>query len=92
MATKSEFGYYRSVDGQSIYDVCMNTYHDLNLVYKLAKDNNFDNLNDYPIAGRLFKFTLALVKDDILSSSELYSTEAPVLVGSFDDSFDDSFD
>ena len=47
---------YISQDGQSIYDVCLNTYGTLNLLVKLITDNNFPNVDNYPVTRSAFQY------------------------------------
>ena len=50
-----------SVEMCTIYDVCLNTYGTLNYLVKLMVDNNFNGVNDYPIAGQIFVYDDTLV-------------------------------
>jgi hypothetical protein len=60
---------FTAISGQSIWDVCLNTYASLDLVSKLMKDNNFDNLNAKPLSGQSFLFDDTLIPDQNVTSS-----------------------
>lgn len=72
---------YSARNGQSIYDVCLNTYGSYDYLIKLLQDNSFPNLNTYPYTGQQFLYDDALVKDDSVFltttiNNVLYSTRA----------------
>jgi hypothetical protein len=52
---------FQAVDMSTIYDVCLNTYGNLDLLVKLMVDNNFEGVNSYPVAGQLFTYDDTLV-------------------------------
>ena len=95
---------YTALEGQSIYDVCLQTYGTLDLLYKLIQDNDIDNVNRVELKGIVFTFDTSLIYDKGLyinnqSTSTIYATRelmtpsnTPVINGSFDESFDDSFE
>lgn len=71
---------YTAQEGQSIYDVCANTYGDLNKLRKLITDNNIGSVNDQNLAKKVFKFDTSLIKDNLLfnvnnNSNVVYSTK-----------------
>lgn len=47
---------YISLDGQSIYDVCLNTYGTLNLLVKLMSDNAYPSVDNYPPSRSQFQY------------------------------------
>lgn len=59
---------YYSRDGQNIYDICLQVYQDLNMVYKLIQDNNWQDIDLYPVAGTPFVYTSSLSADTLFSS------------------------
>ncbi len=59
---------FYSRSNQTIYDVVLQTYGDLNLTYKLIEDSKFNNLNTYPIPTTLFKFNPQLIADSIFAN------------------------
>ena len=52
---------FKAVDMSTIYDVCLNTYGNLDYLVKLMVDNNFNGVNDYPVAGQVFVYDDTLV-------------------------------
>jgi hypothetical protein len=71
---------YTALEGQSIYDVCANTYGDLNKLRKLITDNNIGSVNDQNLARQVFKFDTSLIKDNSLfnvnnNSNVIYATK-----------------
>lgn len=69
-----------AVDGSTIWDVCLNTYGDLNLLGKLMDDNNFPGVETYPTAGQKFLFDETLVSNQqtfrrTALSGEKYATK-----------------
>lgn len=81
---------YRSLEGQSIYDVCLMTYGTLDLLYQLIKDNNYTNVNFVPAAGTVFTWEDTLVIDEkvFITNQTLgvsYSTSANSVGSSYYD-------
>lgn len=54
---------FNAINGQSMYDVCLNTYGTLDLMYKLLQDNNIDNIGITPASGQAFLYDDGLVID-----------------------------
>lgn len=52
---------FKAVDMSTIYDVCLNTYGNLDLLVKLMVDNNHPGVNEYPVAGQIFLYDDELV-------------------------------
>lgn len=52
---------YIAPEGCTLWDICLNTYGDPNLIVKLMKDNSIPNINAYPIKGQSFSFDDTLV-------------------------------
>lgn len=52
---------FRAVDMSTIYDVCLNTYGNLDFLVKLMTDNDFEGVNSYPVAGQIFLYDDTLV-------------------------------
>ncbi len=59
---------FSSIANQSVYDIVLQTYGDLNFTYKLIQDSNFSNLLIYPVIETLFKFNPTQVIDNIFSN------------------------
>jgi hypothetical protein len=55
---------YMTVEGQSLYDVCLNTYGSLDFLLKLLQDNGIPDINQYPHSGQIFSFDPALIVDE----------------------------
>lgn len=54
---------FTAVYGQSIFDVCLNCYGSLDLLYKLIQDSGIDSVNDTPRSGQKYTYDDALVVD-----------------------------
>ena len=54
---------YKAKGGQSIYDVCLQTYGDLKYLFKLMLDNGISNLNQSDVANIVFIFDPNLIVD-----------------------------
>lgn len=83
--------------GQSIFDICLNTYGTLDQLFKLMQDNDVDNINAIDFSQRKFNFDPTLIVDGAITTRNnneqiIYVTENDFRGGSFDDSFDMSFD
>jgi hypothetical protein len=71
---------YTAKEGQSIYDICANTYGDINKLRKLITDNNIGSINNQNLAQQVFKFDTSLIKDNSLfnvnnNSNVIYATK-----------------
>ena len=70
---------YTAKDGQSIYDVCLNTYGTLNLLFKLIKDNKISSTNEQRLAGKVFTFDTSLIIDNsifnVVNNAIVYATQ-----------------
>lgn len=91
--------------GQSLEDVCLNTYGSLDYFIKLCLDNNISTPDsDAEVAGKLFNYDDTLVINNFINVPSdgipvIYSTKqttpnsAPNNGGSFEEgSYDDSFE
>lgn len=54
---------FTAVYGQSIFDVCLNCYGSLDLLYKLIQDSNVDSVNEIPRSGQVYTYDDSLVVD-----------------------------
>jgi len=52
---------FQAVDMSTIYDVCLNTYGNLDYLVKLMVDNGHPGVNEYPAAGQVFSYDDELV-------------------------------
>lgn len=79
---------YIAVEGQSLYDVCLNTYGTLDLLRRLMDDSGVDNVNHLPFSGQVFLFDPELVVDQALQRSQVvtetrYATAVNKLGGNY---------
>ena len=54
-------------NGQSLYDLCLQTYGALDYLVKLATDNGFDDLNQYPSPGQQLNYDVLLVTNQAIT-------------------------
>lgn len=54
---------YSATNGQSNYDVALNTYGTLDLLVKLLMDSGVDNVDQTPVTGQQFIYDDELVGD-----------------------------
>ena len=54
---------FTAVYGQSIFDVCLNCYGSLDLLYKIIQDSGVDSVNDTPKSGQVYTYDDSLVVD-----------------------------
>lgn len=60
---------YYAIAGQSIYDVCLQTYGSLDYLYKLMEDNGVEGLDDVVLGGQAFTWDDSLVVDQQINSA-----------------------
>ena len=91
---------YVAKQGQSIFDICLQTYGDLNLIYKLIQDNGIESILTAGFSGMSFNYDASLISDNSIvtqniSSPYITDTNANMAgagEGSFNDDFSDDFD
>jgi hypothetical protein len=88
---------YYAVPGQSLYDICLNTYGTLDYIVKLILDNNISGLSYVPVSGQQFVYDTSLVYDQqITQLNYVYATSASDTVTNnstnFNNNFDENFD
>lgn len=71
---------FTAIEGQSLWDVCLNTYGSFDNIIKLLQDNNVDNINVSPISGQVFNWDETLVQDQAVNqrssnSKIIYATK-----------------
>jgi hypothetical protein len=59
---------YNAVAGQSIYDVCLNTYGSLDFLFKLVKDSGHGSVDNEPFTGQQFTIDTDLIVDQLVAS------------------------
>jgi hypothetical protein len=60
---------FYAIAGQSIYDVCLNTYGTLDNLFRLLQDNAFVSLNISPYSGQPFIWDDSLVFSQAINAS-----------------------
>lgn len=75
---------YSAIAGQSIYDVCLQTYGTLDYLYKLMQDNNIAGVNISVLSGQQFVWDDSLVLDQQVNAAfagtaKRYSTDVSPL-------------
>lgn len=58
---------YQAIFGQSIFDVCLNTYGSLDYLLKLITDNGVPNINYTPFSGQQFAWDETLTEDQAVN-------------------------
>lgn len=71
---------YPAVYGQSLYDICLQVYGTLDLLYKLLQDSGVDSVNVVPFSGQVFIYDDTLVTDQAIINRNvlgniLYATD-----------------
>lgn len=54
---------YKCVEGQSLLDICLQTYGSFDYLLKLIEDNGFANVNDSPYSGQVITWDETLTVD-----------------------------
>lgn len=62
---------YNAVEGQSLYDVCLQTYQSLDYLRRLMNDSGVDNINHIPFSGQAFLFDPELVVDQAVQRTQV---------------------
>lgn len=63
---------YKAINGQSIFDVCLNTYGSLDLLVKQLVDSGTgQGVNDTPASGQIYVYDDALVVDQAVNQAYL---------------------
>jgi hypothetical protein len=58
---------FYAIKGQTLTDICLNTYGTLDYYYKLLTDNNVPNANYIPTSNELFVYDETLVFDNAIN-------------------------
>lgn len=66
---------YNCINGQTIFDVALNTYGTLDKVGKLMVDNNWTDITTYPELGDVLYFDETLV--NVIDTSNLAQSYSP---------------
>ncbi len=60
---------FTAIFGQSIFDVCLNTYGSFDYLLKLITDNNIPNINYTPYSGQQFTWDETLTADQAVNQT-----------------------
>ena len=71
---------YKAINGQSLLDICLNTYGSLDFLTKLIQDNGIENANYTPFSGQSFVWDELLTVDQSVNqqsqnSGIIYATK-----------------
>lgn len=66
---------YTCINGQTIFDVVLNTYGTLDRIGKLMADNNWPDVATYPNAGQVLYFDETLI--NVVDTSNLAQSYSP---------------
>lgn len=58
---------YNAVEGQSLWDICLNTYGSFDLLRKLLDDNSIPDINYSPYSGQSFVWDETLTTDQAVN-------------------------
>ena len=58
---------YKAVTGQSVFDLCLNTYGSFDLLFKFLNDNNITDVNYVPYSGQNFIWDETLTADQAVN-------------------------
>ncbi|HVX01015.1 MAG TPA: hypothetical protein VHA52_11345 [Candidatus Babeliaceae bacterium] len=88
---------YYATMGQSLYDICLNTYGSLDYLLKLMLDNSITTLSHMPGPDQQFVYDTTLVANQqITQLNYVYATIANDTIENnstnFNDNFDENFD
>lgn len=66
---------YSAIDGQSLFDICLNCYGTLDLLLKLIVDSGIENVNHIPISREMYTYDDSLIIDQKVTISQFkYAT------------------
>lgn len=60
---------YKAIEGQSLFDIVLNTYGAIEYIYKLIKDNGIENINYIVKSGDEF-----LYDGDLITDTTIFTT------------------
>ena len=64
---------YHAISGQSLHDVCMNTYGSMDYFYKLLQDSGVTDSNMVPYTGQKFTWDDTLIVDKAINRTTTLS-------------------
>jgi len=72
---------YSALEGQSIFDICLQTYGSLDFLVKLLQDNQIPSISIAPVSGQVFTWDETLTVDQVVNqtsqnSNIIYATKA----------------
>jgi hypothetical protein len=74
---------FKAISGQSLIDICLNTYGSLDFLTQLIQDNNIQSINDSVSSGQIFNW-------NITDSEKIYSIYSTNNTTFYDERFLDS--
>jgi len=74
---------FKAISGQSLIDICLNTYGSLDFLTQLIQDNNIQSINDSVSSGQIFNW-------NITDSEKIYSIYSTNNTTLYDERFLDS--
>ena len=90
---------YQAKSGASIFDICLQTYNDLNNIYKLIQDNKIESILSSGFSGVNFSYDTGLISDNSIVSKNIktpYLTEIDENNndnhGSYNDDYSNDYD
>jgi hypothetical protein len=87
---------FSAVNGQSLFDVCLNTYGTTDLLYKLLQDNNISDLDYTPVSGQVFTYDDSLIIDQGIQNffnqtGVIYATDINIINNGTQGDFNSDF-
>jgi hypothetical protein len=66
----------KALYGQSILDICLQTYGSLDYLSKLIQDNGLDNINVVPFSGQIFAWDESITDKKLQNGNIIFATGA----------------
>ena len=87
---------FSAVNGQSLFDVCLNTYGTTDLLFKLLQDNSISDLDFTPVTGQAFAYDDSLIVDQGVQSffnqsKVIYATDINIINNGIQGDFNSDF-
>lgn len=86
---------YKAVLGQSMLDVCLNTYQTLDYLYKLVIDSGITDINYIPKSGDVFLYDKSLVSQNTTVTrtviNNTYATSCTIDLSGLSGAFNNDF-
>lgn len=87
---------YKTSNGQSIKDICLNIYGNIDLIYKLIRDSGTNGINYIPKTGDVFLYDPTLIIGNSSSRTKIisdtrYATLANIDLSDLDPAFRNNY-